>query len=55
MKNLIKSHTLLLSLALCLSAVLSYSALEKDSCFEISVNERIKIKAGCKFLLFQER
>ena len=47
MKNFIKSHTLLLSLALCLSTVLSFWALEKDRCFEIKMKERLEIKVNC--------
>ena len=46
MKSFLKSHTLLLSLALCLSAVISFQALEKNNYFEIEINKGIKIKAG---------
>ena len=46
MKYFLKSHILVLVLSLCLSAVLSFWALEKDSCFEINVDQQIKIKAG---------
>lgn len=51
MKNFIKSHTLLLGIALCLSAVLSFWAIEKDSCLEINVDGKLKIKAGCQIEL----
>ena len=35
-----------MSLALCLSAMLCFWALEKNNCFEIQINEKMKIKAG---------
>ena len=53
MKDLIRSHTLLLSLSLCLSAILSFWALEKDNCLEIDV-EKIKIKVACKSIHSQK-
>ena len=46
MKDYLKSQTLILSLALWLSAILSFTALDKNSCFEISLNEKTNIKAG---------
>ena len=55
MKNLLKSHVLILSITICLSAALSFWALEKDSCFEINIDNKVKIKAGCKILLFQKK
>ena len=51
MKNLIKSHTLILILALCLSTILSFQALEKNSCFEVDVSKQVKVKAGRCYLL----
>lgn len=46
MKSFIKSHTLLASLALCLSTVISLWTLEKDSCFTITLNQELEIKVG---------
>ena len=46
MKNLLKSHTLVVIIALCLSTILSYQAIKQNNCFEIQINERTKIKAG---------
>ena len=51
MRNFLKFHTLLLGVALCLSAVLSFWALERDSCFEVNVDGRVNIKAGCQIEL----
>ena len=50
MKNFLKSYTLLLSMALFLLGFLSFWAIEKVSCFEISIKEQIKIKAGFCYL-----
>ena len=46
MKTFLKSHTLLISLALCLSTVISLWTLEKNSCFKISLNQELEIKVG---------
>ena len=54
MNNFLKSHTLLLSLALSLSAILSFWALEKESCLEINMDEKLKIRAACKLLPVQK-
>ena len=46
MKSLPKSHTLLLVLVLCLSTLISLQTLEKNSCFKISVGQKLEIKVG---------
>ncbi len=46
MRNFIRSHTLLLSLTLCLLAVLILWALETRSCLLIEVEE-MTVEAGC--------
>ena len=46
MKNFLKPHTLLTSLALCLSAIISFQALKEKGYFEIQINEKTKIKTG---------
>ena len=46
MKDYLKSQTLILSLALCISGILGFWALQKNSCFEVSLSEEIKIKVG---------
>ena len=47
MKNFIRSHILFLSLAISLSAVVSYQALEKNNCLKIYLKQGLKIEAGC--------
>ena len=51
MRDFIKSHTLVLVISICLSAGLANLAIQKNSCFEINVDERVKIKAGCQIEL----
>ncbi len=47
MNSFLKSHTLLLSLTLCLSTILIFWALTTDRCLEITSKE-IEIKASCE-------
>ena len=46
MKGFLKSPTLFLSLTLFLLGFLSFWAIEKVSCFEMSINKQIQVKAG---------
>ena len=46
MRNLLRSHTLIVIIALCLSTILSCLAIIKNNCFEIQIDEKTRIKAG---------
>ena len=46
MKDYLKSQTLILSLALSISGILGFWALQKNSCLEVSLTKEIKIKVG---------
>ena len=46
MKILLKTHTLVVIIALCLSTILSCLAIIKNNCFEIQIDEKARIRAG---------
>ena len=46
MKNSLKSHTLIMIIALFLAAFLSFHALERSGCFQISIIKQIRIISG---------
>ena len=46
MKDYLKTQILVLSLAICLFAILSFWALEKNSCFEVNLIKQLTVKAG---------
>ena len=48
MVNLLKSHTLIAILGLCLIGFISFWALEKDKCFEIRIKKGFQIKTNCQ-------
>lgn len=46
MANFWKSNVLLMSISLCLLATVSIWTLEKNSCFQITIQEKISMKVG---------